>query len=144
MNEDEKNQIQNVLEQIGLPDKSNINIENLSGGEIQKVNMGLGLLSGADLFLLDEPASNMDLIIQIKILKMLKSLTEKNITSVIIMHDLNLAAKYGDYFIGIGGGHKIIQKDTKDFFEIQTLKQVFNMDFEIINNRENLYVQVVD
>ena len=106
--------------------------------------MGLGLLSGADLFLLDEPASNMDLINQIKILKMLKSLTEKNITSVIIMHDLNLAAKYGDYFIGIGSGHKIIQKDTKDFFEIQTLKQVFNMDFEIINNRENLYVQVVD
>ena len=144
LNEDEKNQIQNVLEQIGLPDKSNINIENLSGGEIQKVNIGLGLLSGAELFLLDEPASNMDLINQIKILKMLKSLTERNITSVIIMHDLNLAAKYGDYFIGLCAEHNIIQKDTRDFFEIQTLKQIFNIDFEIINNRENLYVQVVD
>ena len=144
LNEDEKNQINNVLEQIGLSDKMDINIENLSGGEIQKVNMGLGLLSGADLFLLDEPASNMDLVNQIKILKMLKSLTEKNITSVIIMHDMNLAAKYGDCFIGIGYENKIIQKDSKNFFEIQTLKQIFNMDFEIINNRENLYVQVVD
>lgn len=133
-----------MLEQIGLPDKADINIENLSGGEIQKVNMALGLLSGADLFLLDEPASNMDLINQIKILKMLKSLTEKNITSVIIMHDLNLAAKYGDYFIGIDSAHKILQKDNKDFFEIQTMKQIFNMDFEIIKNRENLYVQALD
>lgn len=144
LNEEEKNQIQNVLEQIGLSDKKDINIENLSGGEIQKVNIGLGLLSGAELFLLDEPASNMDLVSQIKILKMLKSLTEKNITCVIIMHDLNLAAKYGDYFIGLGFEHSIIQKDNKDFFEIQTLKQIFNIDFEIVNNRENLYVQVVD
>ncbi len=132
------------MEQIGLPDKGNINIENLSGGEVQKVNIGLGLLSGADVFLLDEPASNMDLINQIKILKMLKSLTKKNITSLIIMHDLNLAAKYGEYFIGIDREHKIVQKETKDFFEIQTLKQIFNMDFEIITNRDNLYVQVID
>ena len=101
-------------------------------------------MSGADVFLLDEPASNMDLINQIKILKMLKDLTAKNITSVIIMHDLNLAAKYGEYFIGIDYEHKIVQKDSKAFFEIQTLKQIFNMEFEIIQNRENLYVQVVD
>ena len=82
LNDEEKNQIQSVLEKIGLPDKKNINIENLSGGEIQKVN--------------------------------------------------------------IDNEHKVIQKEKNEFFEIQNLKQIFNMDFEIINNRENLYVQVVD
>ncbi len=144
LNEDEKQQINNVLEQIELSDKKNIYIENLSGGEIQKVNIGLGLLSSADIFLLDEPASNMDLINQIKILKMLKNLTNNSITSVIIMHDINLAIKYGDCFIGIDKEHKIIQKAPQDFFEVQNLKNIFNIDFEIIENNGNIYAQIID
>ena len=144
MSEDEKEKINNILKQIGLLDKRNINIENLSGGEIQKANIGLGLLSGADIFLLDEPASNMDLINQVKILKMLKELTKQNITSVIIMHDLNLAVKYADNFVGITQEHKIIQRSEKEFFNHQTLKNVFGIDFEIIEDRGNIYVQITD
>ena len=144
MSEDEKKHINDILEIIGLSDKKDINIENLSGGEIQKANIGLGLLSGADLFLLDEPASNMDLINQVKILKMLKELTSKGVTSVIIMHDLNLALKYADLFIGITTEHKVLQENAKEFFNVETLKKVFNMDFEIIEDRGNLYVQIVD
>ena len=144
LNEDEQEKINEVLEKIELLDKKDINIENLSGGEIQKVNIGLGLLSNADIFLLDEPASNMDLINQIKILKMLKTLSQNKITSVIIMHDINLAIKYGDNFIGISNNHKIIEKTDVDFFEEQTLKSIFNMDFEIIKNGENIHVQIID
>lgn len=86
----------------------------------------------------------MDLINQIKILKMLKELSSQGITSVIIMHDLNLALKYADTYIGITKDNKIIQETKKEFFNVQTLKDVFNMDFEIIENRGNLYVQILD
>ena len=86
----------------------------------------------------------MDLINQVKILKMLKDLANKEITSVIIMHDLNLALKYADLFLGITKKHKVIQENAKEFFNIQTLKNVFNMDFEIIENGGNLYVQIID
>ena len=141
---EEKQKINDVLEQIGLADKQKINIENLSGGEIQKVNIGLGLLSEADILLLDEPASNMDLINQIKILKMLKSLSSNGITSVIIMHELNLAIKYGDCFAGIDRQHKIIQKNKNEFFEKQILKQIYDMNFEISENNGNTYVQIID
>ena len=132
----ETQKINNVLEVIELSDKKNINIENLSGGEIQKINIGLGLLS-------NEPASNMDLINQLRILKLLKELSKDGITSVIIMHDINLAIKYGDCFLGIGN-HKIIQKNPSEFFEISNLKQIFNIDFKIIQNGKNTYVQVID
>ena len=144
LTEKEKQNINDVLEKVGLSDKQKINIENLSGGEIQKVNIGLGLLSEADILLLDEPASNMDLINQIKILKMLKSLSADGITSVIIMHELNLAIKYGDCFAGIDKQHKIIQKQKNEFFQKQTLKQIYDMDFEILENNGNTYVQIVD
>ncbi len=144
LNNDEKEKIGEILEKIELSDKGNINIENLSGGEIQKINIGLGLLSNADLLLLDEPASNMDLINQIKILKMLRSLSNKGITSVIIMHDINLAIKYGENYIGISNEHKIIQKGQTDFFEEQTLKNIFNINFEINKTGENIHVQIMD
>ena len=144
LNQTEKEEILNILEMISLSDKKDIHIENLSGGELQKVNIGLGLLSKADLFLLDEPASNMDLINQIKILKMLKKLTSENITSIMIMHDLNLAAKYGDSFVGIDKNCKFIQKDKNEFFEKDNLKQIFGIDFKIIKDGENIHVQVVD
>lgn len=144
LSKEEKQKIIDVLEKIGLSDKKNINIENLSGGEIQKLNIALGLLSGADLFLLDEPSSNMDLINHIKILKMLKSLTSQNITSVIIMHDLNLALKYGDMFIGITKDKKIVQCGGKEFFSRENLKRIFDIDFKILEDGNNIYVQNID
>ncbi len=144
LSKEEKQKIIDVLEKIGLSDKKNINIENLSGGEIQKLNIALGLLSGADLFLLDEPSSNMDLINHIKILKMLKSLTSQNITSVIIMHDLNLALKYGDMFIGITKDKKIVQCGVKEFFRRENLKRIFDIDFKILEDGNNIYVQNID
>lgn len=86
----------------------------------------------------------MDLINQIKILKMLKNLTDKNITSVIIMHDLNLAIKYGDCFIGIGSDYKILQKNSNGFFDIEVLNKLFNMNFKVIKDEDNTYVQIID
>ena len=57
----------------------------------------------------------MDLVNQIKILDMIKNLTNSDITAVIIMHDLNLSASYGDYFMGINPEHKIISGEKQEF-----------------------------
>lgn len=144
LSKDEKDKIEKVLSKVDLLDKKDICVENLSGGEIQKLNIGLGLLSGADLFLLDEPASNMDFINQLKILKMLKELTKKGITSVVVMHDINLALKYGDTFFGITVEHKILHQDGIKFFTSSNLKSIFDMNFEILESNGNIYVQSVD
>lgn len=144
LSKDEKDKIEKVLSKVDLLDKKDICVENLSGGEIQKLNIGLGLLSGADLFLLDEPASNMDFINQLKILKMLKELTKKGITSVVVMHDINLALKYGDTFFGITTEHKILHQDGIKFFTSSNLKSIFDMNFEILESNGNIYVQSVD
>lgn len=144
LSKDEKDKIEKALSKVDLLDKKDICVENLSGGEIQKLNIGLGLLSGADLFLLDEPASNMDFINQLKILKMLKELTKKGITSVVVMHDINLALKYGDIFFGITTEHKILHQDGIKFFTSSNLKSIFDMNFEILESNGNIYVQSVD
>lgn len=144
LSNDEKQKISNVLNVLEISDKKFINIENLSGGELQKANIALGLLSGADFFLLDEPSSNMDLINSVKVLKTLKKLTENGITSVIIMHDLALALKYCDNFLCITNNQKIIQKNQSEIYDTEILRSIFNMNFEIINKGNCKYVEIID
>ena len=144
LNRDEKNKINEVLELVNLSDKKDLCIQKLSGGEIQKANIAIGLLSQSDLFLLDEPASNMDLINQIKIIELLKDLTNKSITSVVIMHDLNLVSNYGDLFFGLGYNNSIISKNRDEFFTRENLKKIYDIDFEILKNNGKLYVQISD
>lgn len=142
LDREDKKRILKILEKIELSNRRNVKIENLSAGEIQKANIGLGLLSDADLFLLDEPTSNMDLINQIKTLDIIKKLTNSGITSVIIMHDLNLSSSYGDYFIGISPQNKVIQAQQKDFFTTKILNEIYNISFKVVNNEEKFYVQI--
>lgn len=144
INEKECEKINQVLEQTELAHLKNMEIQNLSAGEAQKANFALGLLSGANLFLLDEPLSNMDLINQIKILSNLKMLTMDGVASVLIMHDINVAANFGDYFIGIDKKHKIVCMEKKEFFEPQNLKNIYGIDFKIINDENKIYVQVIN
>ena len=53
----------------------------------------------------------MDLINQIKVLDIVKKLSNDGITCVIVLHDINLSSSYGDYFIGLTKENKIIQKN---------------------------------
>ncbi len=140
----EKEKIKEVLTLLELEDKKEVKIENLSGGEIQKANIALGLLSGADLFLLDEPTSNMDIINSIKIFDILKKLLEKNITSIIITHDINLSIKYGDDFIGINKHNAIIKGDKNSFFNNENLYKIFGINFEIIKDNEKIFIQTIN
>lgn len=140
----EKEKIKEVLTLLELEDKKEVKIENLSGGEIQKANIALGLLSGADLFLLDEPTSNMDIINSIKIFDILKKLLEKNITSIIITHDINLSIKYGDDFIGINKHNEIIKGDKNSFFNNENLYKIFGINFEIIKDNEKIFIQTIN
>ena len=84
LNIEEKNKIDEILNQLEIFDKKDVLIENLSSGELQKANIAIGLISGANLIMLDEPTSNMDLINQIKVLDIIKKLTNDGVTIIII------------------------------------------------------------
>mgnify|MGYP003295534622 CR=1 FL=1 len=113
ISEEEKQKTEDVLNLLELTDRQNIPLEKLSSGELQKANIAIALLSDADCLLLDEPTSNIDLINQIKVLNILKKLQNNKITCCTIIHDLNLASAYGDYYAGITKNHKIIPNKTE-------------------------------
>ncbi|MBE7708960.1 MAG: ABC transporter ATP-binding protein [Cyanobacteria bacterium SIG32] len=142
LNNTEKQKVYDALRQMDLLEKQHLEIDKLSAGEIQRANIAMGLLSGADLFLLDEPTSNMDLVNQIKTLDIIKKMTLSGISVAIIMHDLNLSASYGDYFIGISQKHRVYKADKKNFFKPEILNEIYDISFKVINNEEKFYVQI--
>ncbi len=142
LTKEEKDKVNEMLNILELTDKKYTLIDNLSSGELQKANIALGLISEAHILLLDEPTSNMDLINQIKILKMIKKLTQKGITCIIVLHDINLASDYGDYFIGLTRKNEIISGVKKDFISSDVLKKIFGINFKVINNEEDIHIQI--
>ena len=145
ISEKEKQKTMEVLELLELSDKQNVLAENLSSGELQKANIAMALLSDADCLLLDEPTSNMDLINQVKVLKILQKLVRtKNVACTVIMHDLNQAANYGDLFVGIGRDKKILQCGKENFFSPQNLNKIFGINFSVVKNNETFNIQVIN
>lgn len=142
LSKEEKQKVSEVIDLLELEDKKETLIDNLSSGELQKANIALGLVSGADVLLLDEPTSNMDLINQIKTLDIIKKLTKQGITCVIVLHDINLSASYGDYFVGITKTRKIIQAEKKDFINAEILNEIFGINFKVINSEEDFHIQI--
>lgn len=141
LNNEECRKIEKIFKELDIYDLKDVFIENLSSGELQKANIALALLSGADCLLLDEPASNMDLINQIKTLDIIKKLTRKNVTSVLVMHDLNMSLNYGDYFIGLNYKFDIISAEKNDFFTKENLKKIYDLEFDVVKNEKNFYIQ---
>lgn len=142
LTKEEKQKTEEILKLLELTEKKETLIDNLSSGELQKANIALGLVSEADVLLLDEPTSNMDLINQIKVLNIIKKLTAKGITCIIVLHDINLSASYGDYFIGLTKQHKIIAQNRNEFFTPEILKEIYGINFKVINSDKDFHIQI--
>ena len=80
-------------------------VDELSGGQRQRVWIAMALAQQTDLLLLDEPTTYLDVAHQVEVLDLLADLNEtKGTTIVMVLHDLNLAARYADYLIAMSTG----------------------------------------
>jgi iron complex transport system ATP-binding protein len=97
--------VQDVLQVLGMEELSLRYLDELSGGELQKVVIARALAQEPRVLLLDEPTSNLDLKNQFEVLKIVKKAAkEQNIAVVVVMHDLNLAMRFADKFLLLKNG----------------------------------------
>lgn len=105
--------VQSALEQLNLDHYSLKYIDQLSGGELQKVAIARALVQDPQLLLLDEPTSALDLKNQMQILKIIRDIVDHHhIAAVMTMHDLNSALRYADRccFLKNGEVHTICNR----------------------------------
>ena len=103
-------------------------IGEISGGETQLVEIGRALAQEANILVLDEISSNLDLKNQIMVMQKLKQITkEKNILTLMATHDLNLALNYCDTFIFLKEG-KVIKMGSSEIVNTSLIKEVYEID----------------
>ena len=85
---DENNQIENIIGQFQLKEILENDIKDISGGELQRVAIAATILKNANLYILDEPTSYLDIKQRIKVSRFIKSMIDENNSALIVEHDL--------------------------------------------------------
>ena len=114
------------------------NIETLSGGELQKALLARALAQEAKILLLDEPTSALDLNNAVEFMKILKNISiKKNISVIIIIHDLNLASLFCDSLIILKDGRFIEKGSPKEVINEENIISVYNLDCKVCYNEND-------
>lgn len=117
------------------------NILSLSGGEFQRVLLARALLKNPQILFLDEPTSALDLNYAIELLNLCENLIkQRKISVVAVLHDLNLAALFCNKILFLKEGEIRYQGSVKQLFTKEILKEIYNLDCEIINSNQTPYV----
>lgn len=93
---DDLERVQAILEELDIADLASRDVTELSGGQRQKVVMARALAQEPNVLLLDEPTSNLDLKHQLQVLDIARRQADRGVTVILVIHDLNLAARYSD------------------------------------------------
>ncbi|MBO0576224.1 ABC transporter ATP-binding protein [Clostridium botulinum] len=130
---EDKKVIQWALDITKLTELEVTMVDNLSGGQRQRVWIAMALAQQTNLILLDEPTTYLDMAYQLEVLELLYNLNrEESCTIVMVLHDLNLAARFADYMIAIRSGSIISHGTPEDIMTKKVLKDTFNIDAEIV------------
>lgn len=117
-----------AIKMVGLEDKKESLMTNLSGGERRRAYIAMTLLQGAGILLLDEPLANLDIKYQIEIIRLLKELNSKrNISIVMALHDINLAFQF-EKLILIKEGKVLCEGPPVEVLTDKLIKEAFEID----------------
>jgi iron complex transport system ATP-binding protein len=97
--------VSDALEDLEIPDLALRYLNELSGGQKQMVSIAQALVRSPQVLLMDEPTSSLDLQHQLEVLDLIRTVTvDREITTLIALHDLNLAARYAHRFVVMSNG----------------------------------------
>lgn len=122
-----------ALEATGTSDLANRPLDELSGGQRQRVWIALALAQDAETMLLDEPTTFLDLAHQLEILDLVHDLNrDRGKTVVLVLHDLNLAARYADHLIALKAGEIVAQGKPSEVVTAAMVQTVFGLASRVI------------
>jgi len=127
--------IGDALRMTGLEDEAERPLSALSGGQRQRAWIAMAIAQDASILLLDEPTTFLDLSFQLEVLELLRRLNrDQGRTVVMVMHDINHAARYGDHLIAMAGGTIVAQGRPEEVVTRGVLRNVFGVEAELLRD----------
>lgn len=122
-----------AMDELGISHLRGRFLSTLSGGEKQKVMLARALAQQPKILLLDEPTSALDIQNQYLVLQMVRDIcSQQGITAIVVIHDLNLALRFCSRFLLLSGG-QVYRFGGKEIIDRQALKDVYNVDAEVVD-----------
>lgn len=124
-----------AMDIMNIAEFANRHIDELSGGQRQRVWIAMALAQQTDILFLDEPTTFLDITYQIEILDMLTQLNrELGTTIVMVLHDINLSARYADYLFALKEGQLLAEGEPSEVVTSQLIKEVFGLECTVIKD----------
>ena len=119
-----------ATEPLELADR---NVDELSGGQRQRVWIAMALAQETEVLLLDEPTTYLDLAHQVEVLDLITDLNRRRGTTVaIVLHDLNLAARYADHIIAMKSGRIVAEGTARAVVTEELVRKVFGLESRVV------------
>ena len=127
--------VESALSTMGITELANRSVDELSGGQRQRVWIAMTLAQETDILLLDEPTTYLDITHQVEILDLLTDLNRsRGSTILMVLHDINLSARYADHIFAMRKGQLIAQGAPSEVITEELIKDVFDLDCMVIRD----------
>ncbi len=128
-----------VLVDLDIEELSTRFLNELSGGQKQMVSIDQALVRDPRVLLMDEPTSSLDLQHQLEVLDLISYLTdERGITTLVALHDLNLAARYAAQFVVMDRGEVYASGNAASVLTPETLKDVYGVNATVYVDNDGI------
>ncbi|EPY2278492.1 ABC transporter ATP-binding protein [Clostridium sporogenes] len=136
LNKEDEEIIDWALENTNLKHMENKKITSVSGGERQRAWLAMALAQKPKVLLLDEPTTYLDINNQIEILELVRQLNENlKLTVVMVLHDLNQAAKYSNRVLVLKNGEIQALGKPEEILNKKLIRDVYSVDMNILKNQ---------
>lgn len=127
--------VDQAMEQMNITSLKYSTLQQLSGGQQQRVWIAFALTQETPLLFLDEPTTYLDIAYQIEILDRLKKRNEMyGTTIVMVLHDINLSARYADHIFAVGN-HQLIGEGTpSEMITPSNMKKIYGLDTIVLED----------
>ncbi|MFP8964633.1 ABC transporter ATP-binding protein [Streptomyces nanhaiensis] len=125
--------VTDAMDGTGVTELADRSVDELSGGQRQRVWIAMALAQETELLLLDEPTTYLDIAHQVEVLDLVRRLNrERGRTVVMVLHDLNQAARYADHLVAMRGGRIVAQGPPARTVDAALVREVFGLEAVVV------------
>ncbi|VVB64108.1 Cobalamin import ATP-binding protein BtuD [uncultured archaeon] len=133
--------VADILDLLCISDLALRDFGQLSGGQKQKVLIARALAQEPSVLLLDEPTSNLDMKHQLEVMEIVRDMVnEKNISAIMAIHDLNLAARFSDKLVMLKRGRIYASGTPNSMLSVENIRKVYGVEAVVMQNLERPYI----
>ncbi|RNF36406.1 iron ABC transporter substrate-binding protein [Paracoccus methylarcula] len=135
--------VERALNECGVADFADRLVDTLSGGERQRAWLAMMIAQEAGTLLLDEPISALDIAHQVEVLALVRRMCHaQSRSAVIVLHEVNMAARFCDHIVALKGGRLAMQGSPSDLMRPEALQAIYGLPMQVLTRPDGQPVAI--